>query len=40
VPVGLSNDRRRNEREPGIATFDESNVSKEALCEFVSFEEG
>ena len=38
VPVGLSNDRRRDQREPGIATFDESNVSKVALCEDRFFE--
>src|SRR5688572_6069752 len=38
VPVGLSNHRRRDEREPGIATFDQSNVSKEALCEYLFFE--
>ena len=38
VAVGLSNVSRRNEREPSIAAIDESNVSKEALCEYVFVE--
>jgi hypothetical protein len=38
VPAVLSHDRRRDERKTRIASSDESNVCKEALCKYVLLE--